>query len=424
MTLRSVRQGPRGGPLLSVPNQTLKNIYVQFLAMLAQSSEFENMAVREEELPELDNLVRSACPFEAKGGPENKHGKINILLQVNSLALHLCRTVLVRRTRRLRQKRGTVLCWALPQQDSRSTALFCCSLLVSSGLALASFSPALVPCCSSCSPILLSNCMLLLYASLHWPLVADHSQNLSQGDPRSLVFPCISTFETGSSVQRLSWSRPTWAGSCVLRLMCPVQRQMLSPFPMAPGFFGSMQRTANAACLKPRRRCAQPNPLELLLRFRDLWEPPEAHWSFGSFFLIYIYLIISSYFLHLVRNLCYPNRMHSWCGHLHKKFSSFSTVWRLYCSHTLSAYCFLLCLLSLSAFSLRRTLTLLSTCADGLSCSFLQISLSLKNVNPLENGHVLRRIAKGKMHVGPFHASLSTMQSVIFVPALIVDVLR
>ncbi|CAL8464110.1 g3645 [Coccomyxa elongata] len=53
----------------------------EFLAMLAQSSEFENMAVREEELPELDNLVRSACPFEVKGGPENKHGKINILLQ-------------------------------------------------------------------------------------------------------------------------------------------------------------------------------------------------------------------------------------------------------------------------------------------------------------------------------------------------------
>ncbi|EIE24813.1 Sec63-domain-containing protein [Coccomyxa subellipsoidea C-169] len=54
---------------------------VRFLAMLAQSSEFENMAVREDELPELDALVRSACPFDVKGGPENKHGKINILLQ-------------------------------------------------------------------------------------------------------------------------------------------------------------------------------------------------------------------------------------------------------------------------------------------------------------------------------------------------------
>lgn len=63
----------------------IERAHVQFLAMLAQSSEFENMAVREEELPELDNLVRSVCPFEVKGGPENKHGKINILLQVSRL---------------------------------------------------------------------------------------------------------------------------------------------------------------------------------------------------------------------------------------------------------------------------------------------------------------------------------------------------
>ena len=60
-------------------------MHAQFLAMLAQSSEFENMAVREDELPELDALVRSACPFDVKGGPENKHGKINILLQVSFL---------------------------------------------------------------------------------------------------------------------------------------------------------------------------------------------------------------------------------------------------------------------------------------------------------------------------------------------------
>lgn len=50
--------------------------------MLAQSSEFENMQVREEELLELDNLAREECPFDVKGGPENKHGKVAILLQV------------------------------------------------------------------------------------------------------------------------------------------------------------------------------------------------------------------------------------------------------------------------------------------------------------------------------------------------------
>ena len=50
--------------------------------MLAQSSEFENMQIREEELPELDSLAKDACPYDVKGGPENKHGKVAILLQV------------------------------------------------------------------------------------------------------------------------------------------------------------------------------------------------------------------------------------------------------------------------------------------------------------------------------------------------------
>ena len=45
-------------------------------------AEFENLAVRDEELPELDTLVREACPYEVKGGSENKQGKANVLLQV------------------------------------------------------------------------------------------------------------------------------------------------------------------------------------------------------------------------------------------------------------------------------------------------------------------------------------------------------
>ena len=52
------------------------------LSMIAQSSEFENMAVREDELPELDRLLGDACPFDARGGPESKHGKVCILIQV------------------------------------------------------------------------------------------------------------------------------------------------------------------------------------------------------------------------------------------------------------------------------------------------------------------------------------------------------
>ena len=51
---------------------------------MAQSSEFGQMAIREDELPELDALARDACHFDVKGGPENKHGKVNILLQVSA----------------------------------------------------------------------------------------------------------------------------------------------------------------------------------------------------------------------------------------------------------------------------------------------------------------------------------------------------
>ena len=59
--------------------------------MMAQSSEFGQMAIREEELPELDALARDACHFDIKGGPENKHGKVNILLQVSAASpLYIC----------------------------------------------------------------------------------------------------------------------------------------------------------------------------------------------------------------------------------------------------------------------------------------------------------------------------------------------
>jgi len=35
--------------------------------MVAHSSEFENIAVREEEQNELEMLVRTSCPLEIKG---------------------------------------------------------------------------------------------------------------------------------------------------------------------------------------------------------------------------------------------------------------------------------------------------------------------------------------------------------------------
>ena len=52
--------------------------------MVAHSSEFENIVVREEEQNELEMLARTSCPLEVRGGPSNKHGKISILIQVIS----------------------------------------------------------------------------------------------------------------------------------------------------------------------------------------------------------------------------------------------------------------------------------------------------------------------------------------------------
>lgn len=50
--------------------------------MMALSSEFEQMRVREDELPELERLAQN-CPYELRGGPESTNGKVNIMLQVS-----------------------------------------------------------------------------------------------------------------------------------------------------------------------------------------------------------------------------------------------------------------------------------------------------------------------------------------------------
>lgn len=50
--------------------------------MVAHSSEFENIIVRDEEQNELEKLAQTLCPLEVKGGPSNKHGKVSILIQV------------------------------------------------------------------------------------------------------------------------------------------------------------------------------------------------------------------------------------------------------------------------------------------------------------------------------------------------------
>lgn len=57
-------------------------LLLQVIEMVAHSSEFENIVVRDEEQNELETLARTSCPLEIKGGASNKHGKISILIQV------------------------------------------------------------------------------------------------------------------------------------------------------------------------------------------------------------------------------------------------------------------------------------------------------------------------------------------------------
>lgn len=58
--------------------------------MVAHSSEFENIVVRDEEQNELEKLAQTSCPLEVKGGPSNKYGKVSILIQVIVFVLMIC----------------------------------------------------------------------------------------------------------------------------------------------------------------------------------------------------------------------------------------------------------------------------------------------------------------------------------------------
>ncbi|KAK8934003.1 hypothetical protein KSP39_PZI015224 [Platanthera zijinensis] len=55
----------------------------EVINMVAHSSEFENIVVRDEEQEELEKLSKMFCPVEVKGGTNDKHGKVSILIQVH-----------------------------------------------------------------------------------------------------------------------------------------------------------------------------------------------------------------------------------------------------------------------------------------------------------------------------------------------------
>ncbi|KAL7033852.1 hypothetical protein ACKWTF_007745 [Chironomus riparius] len=53
----------------------------EVLNMMANAHEFQQLKVRDDEMDELDDLNRESCEVPVKGGSENLHGKVNILMQ-------------------------------------------------------------------------------------------------------------------------------------------------------------------------------------------------------------------------------------------------------------------------------------------------------------------------------------------------------
>ncbi|KAF6205050.1 hypothetical protein GE061_019217 [Apolygus lucorum] len=58
----------------------------EILAMVSNAQEFQQLKVRDDEMDELETHLMNHCEYEVKGGKENLHGKVNILMQV-----YLCR---------------------------------------------------------------------------------------------------------------------------------------------------------------------------------------------------------------------------------------------------------------------------------------------------------------------------------------------
>uniref|UniRef100_T1IVJ2 U5 small nuclear ribonucleoprotein 200 kDa helicase n=1 Tax=Strigamia maritima TaxID=126957 RepID=T1IVJ2_STRMM len=55
----------------------------EVIAMVSQAEEFNQLKVREDEMDELEDQTLTYCKLPVKGGKENTHGKVNILLQTH-----------------------------------------------------------------------------------------------------------------------------------------------------------------------------------------------------------------------------------------------------------------------------------------------------------------------------------------------------
>ncbi|XP_055550848.1 activating signal cointegrator 1 complex subunit 3 [Wyeomyia smithii] len=68
---------------VEVFNEMIKPIMndADIIAMMSNAQEFEQLKVRDDEMDELDDLMRICCEVPVRGGSENIHGKVNILMQ-------------------------------------------------------------------------------------------------------------------------------------------------------------------------------------------------------------------------------------------------------------------------------------------------------------------------------------------------------
>jgi len=65
-------------------NERLSNRYMneaELIEILSLADEFSQLKIRDDELDELDLLYNNQCHLPVKGGVENVHGKVNILIQ-------------------------------------------------------------------------------------------------------------------------------------------------------------------------------------------------------------------------------------------------------------------------------------------------------------------------------------------------------
>ena len=65
-------------------NESMRNFMndAEILSMVSQAQEFQQLKVRDDEMEELEEATHDYCQLPVRGGAENVHGKVNILLQV------------------------------------------------------------------------------------------------------------------------------------------------------------------------------------------------------------------------------------------------------------------------------------------------------------------------------------------------------